>query len=110
MMTAWLMIAGLTVAGLVGAYIFWPYFEPGERPERRRDDMKTSVGDDPEEALMSELAQLEYDFRSGKLRPDDYEGLRADLETRLLRLRTPDGRVVPDQPAHEEAGEDARAH
>ena len=80
-MSVWLMIAGLAIALLVGMYIFWPYFEP----ERRRGT--AFVGRDPKEALMAELAQLEYDFRSGKVRPEDYEQLRADLEEQLLKLQ-----------------------
>lgn len=80
-MSVWLLVAGLAIALLVGMYIFWPYFEP----ERRRGT--AFVGRDPQEALMAELAQLEYDFRSGKVRPEDYEQLRADLEGQLLKLQ-----------------------
>lgn len=80
-MTVWLMVAGLVVALLMGLYIFWPFFEP---EERRRASF---VGRDPKEVLMAELAQLEYDFRSGKIRPEDYEQLRVDVEARLLKLQ-----------------------
>jgi cytochrome c-type biogenesis protein CcmI len=98
-MSMWLMVAGLVIALLTGLYIFWPYFEP---EERRR---AAFVGRDPKETLMDELAQLEYDFRSGKIRPEDYEQLRADLEARLLRLR-----AQGDQPEQEqeEVPQDAR--
>jgi cytochrome c-type biogenesis protein CcmI len=94
-MTVWVMIAGLAVALLVGLYIFWPYFEP----ERRRQT--SFVGRDPKEALMAELAQLEYDFRSGKLHPEDYEQLRMDLEAQLLKLQAQGSR-------REEASRDAQ--
>ncbi len=96
-MTVWVVIAGLAIALLVGVYIFWPYFEP----ERRRQAV--FVGRDPKETLMAELAQLEYDFRSGKIRPEDYEQLRMDLEAQLLKLQARGG-----QREREEAPRDAR--
>jgi len=105
-MSVWLMVAGLAIALLVGMYIFWPYFEP----ERRRGT--AFVGRDPKEALMAELAQLEYDFRSGKVRPEDYEQLRADLEGQLLKLQEQgqEHEETPNEGAHEHEHEHEPKH
>jgi hypothetical protein len=115
-MTVWLMLAGLAIALLVGMYVFGPYFERSEKEEdprsgrtyfeleRRRGT--TFVDRDPKEALMEELAQLEYDFRSGKLRPEDYEELGANLEERLLRLQSQSKTEGQGQEGRGDAGAD----
>ncbi|GEM_PF-3847745 len=99
MVTAGLMIAGLAIALLVGIYVFGPYLGPGREPGAGRRREGGFVGRPPRETLMEELAQLEYDFRSGKVRPEDYEPLRADLEERLLKLQ---GRTQ----GHDEKGQE----
>ena len=76
-------VLGLLIAAGVGAYIFLPYLlgwdeEGGER---------LPATEDPREELMVQLADLEYDFRAGKLAQEDYRRLRREIEARLMRLK-----------------------
>ncbi|MFQ5794111.1 MAG: c-type cytochrome biogenesis protein CcmI [Candidatus Bipolaricaulia bacterium] len=74
---------GLLIAAAVGLYIFLPYFI-GEEKQREEDPMDREIR---REELMRELADLEYDLQTGKLRQADYEALRADLENQLVQLK-----------------------
>jgi len=74
-------LIGLLLALAVGVYIFLPYFweEAAPVPQRASGD-----SDETREKLMTDLANLEYDFRSGKLDEASYKSLRASVEAQLL--------------------------
>jgi len=76
-------VLGLLIAAGVGAYIFLPYLLGWDEEERRR----LPAAEDPREELMVQLADLEYDFRAGKLAREDYRRLRREIEARLMRLK-----------------------
>lgn len=73
-------LIGLLIAVAVGFYIFAPYFweEQAQRAPQK------VASDEVREKLMVDLANLEYDFRSGKLDEASYKSLRASLEAQLL--------------------------
>lgn len=77
-------VLGLLVSAAVGTYIFLPYFLGWDEERSAREEFVT-LGD-KKEGLMAELADLEYDFRTGKLGEEDYKRLRANLEVRLVEL------------------------
>lgn len=76
-------LIGLLIALVVGLYIFLPYF--GE--EHAQEAPRKISDDTTREKLMTDLANLEYDFRSGKLDEAGYKQLRTSLEARLLELQ-----------------------
>lgn len=73
-------LIGLLIALAVGLYIFLPYFWE----EQAQPAPQKVVGDEAREKLMTDLANLEYDFRSGKLDEAGYKLLRASLEAKLF--------------------------
>lgn len=75
-------VLGLLIAAGIGAYIFLPYLL-GWDEETKGELLLT---EDPREELMIQLADLEYDFRAGKLAEEDYRKLRREIEAQLLRL------------------------
>ncbi len=77
-------LMGLLIAFAVGIYIFLPYFWEGEQPQEAPPKFDDDTG---REKLMTDLANLEYDFRSGKLDEAGYKQLRTSLETRLSQLQ-----------------------
>jgi hypothetical protein len=86
-------VLGLLIAAGVGAYIFLPYLLGWEEEAVER----LPAAEDPREELMVQLADLEYDFRAGKLVEEDYRRLRREIEARLMMLESD----------HEEVGGDA---
>lgn len=73
-------VLGLGIAAAVGAYIFVPYLlEWG-----RESEASFEVADVSHDALMADLADLEYDFRAGKLLEEDYRILRQEIELKLF--------------------------
>lgn|GEM_PF-3178373 len=73
---------GFILALGVGIYIFLPYLLDWEVPSGPR---KSSTGE-LREALMSQLADLEYDFRCGKIHEDEYLILRKEIEVTLIKI------------------------
>ncbi|MFQ6117012.1 MAG: hypothetical protein ACE5LQ_01960 [Candidatus Bipolaricaulia bacterium] len=74
-------VLGLLIAAGVGAYIFLPYLLGWDEEAKER----LPVVEDPREELLVQLADLEYDFRAGKLAEEDYKRLRREIEARLMR-------------------------
>lgn len=87
-------VLGLVIAAGVGAYIFVPYFFDWDK----EDKGSYLVLEDSREALMTQLAELEYDFRSGKLLEADYKTLRLELELRLLASQEERGEQTSSGP------------
>lgn len=73
-------VLGLVIAAGIFAYIFLPYLLDWEHEAEGYTSVEDTHG-----ALMTQLADLEYDFRAGKLREEDYKLLRQELELELLR-------------------------
>lgn len=92
-------LIGLLIALAVGAYIFLPYFW-----EEQTLPGGATSGDEMREKLMTDLANLEYDFRSGKLDEASYQQLRVSLEARLLEVGGTESK--PSQIQYEETQHD----
>jgi len=80
-------VLGLLIAAGVGAYIFLPYLLGWDKEVEERPP----AAEDSREELLRQLADLEYDFRAGKLAEEDYKRLRRELEARLMKLREQEG-------------------
>jgi hypothetical protein len=77
------LIVGIIIASGVWAYLFLPYLlsrGPG------RDD-GPEAEEDLREQLMVQLAELEYDFKTGKMTREDYELLRRQTESVLFDMK-----------------------
>jgi hypothetical protein len=73
-------LLGLLIAAAVGAYIFVPYlldWDEQEGQEYAEEDLR--------DHFLTQLAELEYDFRAGKVGEADYRVLRRELEGRFPR-------------------------
>ena len=80
-------VLGLLIAAGVGAYIFLPYLLGWDKEVEARPP----AVEDSREELLGQLADLEYDFRAGKLAEEDYKRLRRELEARLMKLKDREG-------------------
>ncbi len=88
-MVTW--IGTLLILG-VAAYLFVPYFLGWDRASAK----PSTSPEDPREALLSNLADLVYDYKSGKISEEDYQRLRAELEAQLYALEHPESEAPED--------------
>ncbi len=81
----WMTMALISLAAV--AFIVYPLLK-GENSivqEKRADD---GLGDIAlrKESVYASLKEVEFDYQTGKLSREDYEGLRSDLESMALSL------------------------
>lgn len=78
-------ILGILLIIGVAAYLFVPYFLGIENVQKEK-----TVNDDPKNALLSGLADLMYDYKSGKISEEDFKKLRMEIEAQLYALEHPE--------------------
>jgi len=87
-------MAGDTVVSILGilliigvaAYLFVPYFLGIDNVQKE----KPIKNDDPKSSLLSSLADLMYDYKSGKISEEDFKKLRMEIEAQLYALEHPE--------------------
>jgi len=97
-MVTW--IGTLLILG-VAAYLFLPYLLGWDRASEK----PSTKSEDPREALLSNLADLVYDYKSGKISEEDYQRLRAELEAKLYALEHPASEAPKDDRHRTPAGD-----
>ncbi len=98
-MVTW--IGTLLILG-VAAYLFVPYILGWDRQAGKKS---TKESEDPREVLLSNLADLVYDYKSGKISEEDYQRLRAELEAQLYALEHPESEAPKDDRRTTTAGD-----
>lgn len=78
-------ILGILLIIGVAAYLFLPYFLGIDNIQKEKN-----INDDPKNALLSSLADLMYDYKSGKISEEDFKRLRMEIEAQLYALEHPE--------------------
>ncbi|KKM18937.1 hypothetical protein LCGC14_1660710 [marine sediment metagenome] len=101
----WMTMALISLAAV--AFIVYPLLK-GENSivqEKRADD---GLGDIAlrKESVYASLKEVEFDYQTGKLSREDYEGLRSDLESMALSLLKEADRPKEEKDRHKTIDEE----
>lgn len=78
-----MLIAPSVLIALV-LFVAWPLLKEGMPEELVGEPTDFEVAVDEKEAALSNLKDVEMDYRMGKLSDEDYQDLKADLEVRAV--------------------------
>ncbi len=90
-----ILLAELALVAAVAGLILWPLLRPPAPAARERADPAQEAAR-AKAAAFSALRELEFDFATGKLSPDDYARLRARYEARAVEALHPRSRPAPE--------------
>ncbi len=81
----WMTMAFISLAAVV--FIVYPFLkrENSIVEEKRAEDGSGDIGL-RKESVYASLKEVEFDYQTGKLSREDYQGLRSDLESMALSL------------------------
>ncbi len=75
----------LLIIGVAG-YIFVPYLLGSDSHRAKEKTSKNDI----KSSLLSSLADLVYDYKSGKISEEDYKKLRMEIEAKLYAIEHPE--------------------
>ena len=81
------LLAMLALLAVIGALILWPLLRRPDTVADRVPPPPTDVGK-AKSAALSAIRELEFDYQTGKISPEDYAQLRARYEAKAVDAMT----------------------